>query len=161
MSENHDFFASTWEAEQRAFRAVIAALGADKLDYKPHERSMSAGDLAWQLAIEQRGMADILKSNETVYDTNGRPESLDAILAAWDHATNDMRETLKTKENAKWDEDAKFIVGGQAAWTTKLQNMLWGFLFDMIHHRGQLSTYIRPTGGKVPSIYGPSADTAE
>jgi len=36
--------------------------------------------------------------------------------------------------------------------------MLWGFLFDAIHHRGQLSSYLRPMGAKVPSIYGPSAD---
>jgi hypothetical protein len=35
---------------------------------------------------------------------------------------------------------------------------VWGFLFDEVHHRGQLSTYLRPMGGKVPSIHGPSAD---
>jgi uncharacterized damage-inducible protein DinB len=35
---------------------------------------------------------------------------------------------------------------------------LWFILFDAIHHRGQLSAYLRPMGGKVPSIYGPSAD---
>jgi hypothetical protein len=34
----------------------------------------------------------------------------------------------------------------------------WGFLFDLIHHRGQLSTYLRPMGSTVPAIYGPSAD---
>ena len=38
--------------------------------------------------------------------------------------------------------------------------LLWIALFDVVHHRGQLSTYIRPMGGKVPSIYGPSADEA-
>jgi uncharacterized damage-inducible protein DinB len=38
--------------------------------------------------------------------------------------------------------------------------MLWGLLFDAVHHRGQLSAYIRPMGGKVPSIYGPSGDDA-
>ena len=38
--------------------------------------------------------------------------------------------------------------------------MLWAVLFDAIHHRGQLSLYIRLTGGKVPAIYGPSADEA-
>jgi uncharacterized damage-inducible protein DinB len=38
--------------------------------------------------------------------------------------------------------------------------MMWFFFFDIIHHRGQLSTYVRPMGGAVPSIYGPSADTS-
>jgi uncharacterized damage-inducible protein DinB len=41
-----------------------------------------------------------------------------------------------------------------------VEGLLWIALFDMVHHRGQLSTYIRPMGGKVPSIYGPSADDA-
>jgi uncharacterized damage-inducible protein DinB len=36
---------------------------------------------------------------------------------------------------------------------------MWDFFFDAIHHRGQLSTYLRPMGGTVPSIYGPSADS--
>ena len=44
------------------------------------------------------------------------------------------------------------------AWEDTVQNMLWGFLFDMVHHRGQLSSYLRPMGGKVPAIYGPSGD---
>jgi uncharacterized damage-inducible protein DinB len=43
-------------------------------------------------------------------------------------------------------------------WETSLGDMLFGILFDAIHHRGQLSTYLRPMGAKVPSIYGPSAD---
>lgn len=159
MTTNADFFAEKWEAEQGAFRNVLAALPTDQLDYKPHERSTSAGDLAWQLAIEQRGMADLVKSNQTNWDGAARPATLDEILAVWDRATEEMRETLKSRDDSKWDEDAQFIMKGTPVWTTKLRGMLWGFLFDMVHHRGQLSSYIRPMGGKVPSIYGPSADS--
>jgi uncharacterized damage-inducible protein DinB len=39
-----------------------------------------------------------------------------------------------------------------------LGDILRGFLYDAVHHRGQLTTYLRPMGGKVPSIYGPSGD---
>ena len=49
-------------------------------------------------------------------------------------------------------------MGPGAEWSDTLENMFWGYLFDMVHHRGQLSAYLRPMGGKVPSIYGPSAD---
>lgn len=49
-------------------------------------------------------------------------------------------------------------MGGDAVWETTMDEFVWGFLFDAVHHRGQLSTYLRPMGGKVPSIYGPSAD---
>ena len=61
-------------------------------------------------------------------------------------------------DDATWDKTAKFIVDGNVAWESPLGEMLFGFLFDAIHHRGQLSAYLRPMGAKVPSIYGPSAD---
>ncbi len=156
---NADFFAERWEIEQGAFRKVLAALPADQLDYNPHERSTAAGNLAWQLVQEQSGMAELLKTSQNAYQNTPRPASLDEILAAWDSATEETRSALKTKDEAKWDAEAKFLMGDAPVWTDTLKNMLWGFLFDMIHHRGQLSSYIRPMGGKVPSIYGPSADT--
>ncbi len=152
------FFVTRWEEEQAAFGRVLRALPAEKLDYKPHERSTGAGDLAWQLAIEQRNMSELLSSGEAVWDTSPRPASHDDIVAAWDKATETLRENLKGLDDAACAKDGKFIMGGNPIWSDKVGNMLWGFLFDMVHHRGQLSTYIRPMGGKVPSIYGPSGD---
>ena len=49
-------------------------------------------------------------------------------------------------------------MGDAPPWEESVGGFVWGFLFDLIHHRGQLTTYLRPMGGKVPSIYGPSAD---
>jgi uncharacterized damage-inducible protein DinB len=49
-------------------------------------------------------------------------------------------------------------MGEGGAWEDTVGGFLWSFLFDAIHHRGQLSTYLRPMGSKVPAIYGPSAD---
>jgi uncharacterized damage-inducible protein DinB len=50
------------------------------------------------------------------------------------------------------------LADGHVIWESTRGGMAWGMLFDLIHHRGQLSVYIRPMGGKVPSIYGPSGD---
>jgi uncharacterized damage-inducible protein DinB len=61
-------------------------------------------------------------------------------------------------DDAAWNKKAQFLMDGNVAWEAPLGDMLYGFLFDAIHHRGQLSTYLRPMGAKVPSIYGPSAD---
>jgi uncharacterized damage-inducible protein DinB len=55
---------------------------------------------------------------------------------------------------------ARFRVGGTPRMETSLEQFLWCFFFDAIHHRGQLSTYIRPMGGKAPAIDGPSAGDA-
>lgn len=158
MATNADFFAERWEYELKAFRKVLAALPADKLDYRPHERSASAGALAWQLANEQEGIARLVRSQRAEWTNTSVPEKLDDILAAWDQATENVRAALAAKDDSKWDGEANFMMGDTPVWTDSLKNLLWGFLFDMVHHRGQLSTYIRPMGGKVPAIYGPSGD---
>jgi len=49
-------------------------------------------------------------------------------------------------------------MGGTVTWETTVGDMLFGFLFDAIHDRGQLSSYLRPMAAKVPAIYGPSGD---
>ena len=51
-----------------------------------------------------------------------------------------------------------FYYEGKVVSEQPIGQFLWFILFDSIHHRGQLSTYLRPMGGKVPAIYGPSAD---
>ena len=69
-----------------------------------------------------------------------------------------VQERLAKVDDAKWTSPGDFRMGGQSVWSTTVQDLCWGYLFDMVHHRGQLSAYLRPMGGKVPSIYGPSAD---
>ena len=66
---------------------------------------------------------------------------------------------LRNMADADWSHQA-WLVQGTKEFLLKdtVGGLLWIALFDVVHHRGQLSTYIRPMGGKVPSIYGPSAD---
>jgi uncharacterized damage-inducible protein DinB len=60
-----------------------------------------------------------------------------------------------------WNHQAWLIQGTEEILLKDtVGGLLWIALFDTVHHRGQLSTYIRPMGGNVPSIYGPSADDA-
>lgn len=154
-----EFFVKRWETELPAFRKVLAALPADKLDYKPHERSTSAGALAFQLAFEQGDLEDLLTKGEAVFDpTRKRPETLEEIIALWDQNTEKVRAALNAADESKWSAPGKFKVGDHVVWEEDVHGMLWGFLFDMVHHRGQLSTYLRPMGAKVPAIYGPSGD---
>lgn len=153
-----EFFVKTFENEQPAFVRVLRALPSDKLDYSPHERSTAAGDLAWQLVQEQRALAGLTTEGNVPYETPARPGSTDAIAGEYEAATNRLRELLGTMDDARWEGPAHFVIGGQSVWDDTVAAMFWGFLLDMIHHRGQLSTYIRPMGGRVPSIYGPSGD---
>jgi uncharacterized damage-inducible protein DinB len=60
--------------------------------------------------------------------------------------------------DAAWQKNGKLLIGGKLYREAPVGESLWYSFFDAIHHRGRLSTYIRPMGGQVPSIYGPSGD---
>jgi uncharacterized damage-inducible protein DinB len=61
-------------------------------------------------------------------------------------------------DEATWNRTGRFMMNGQVRMEQPISGFLWLIFFDAIHHRGQLSTYNRPKGGKVPTIYGPSGD---
>lgn len=153
-----EFFVQTWEKEMPVFGKVLRALPADKLSYTPHERSTKAGDLAWQLVLEQRSLAGIAGKGEFDWENLPSPGSLDEIIREWDKATDQLRAALQGLDETRWARESKMLMAGTPGWTDTTGGMLFGFLLDMIHHRGQLTSYIRPMGGKVPSIYGPSGD---
>ena len=153
-----EFFVKRWEQELGAFGKVLRAVPDKQLSYKPHERCTSAGALAWQLADEQKQLSELLDTGEAHIEIKPHPKKAADIVAEWDKATAELRNRLSKIDEKKWSSPAKLVMGGQAIWTDTVENMLWGYLFDMVHHRGQLTSYLRPMGAKVPAIYGPSAD---
>jgi len=155
---NRKFYAQRWEQDQPAFVRVLRALPGDKLDYKPHERSTSAGDLAWQLAEELRVLSEVDESGAINWAPQPCPATIEEIADAYEANIARIRTLLESMDDTRWDGEGRFLFNGQEAWKSTLGDIFWGFFLDSVHHRGQLSTYIRPMGGKVPSIYGPSAD---
>jgi uncharacterized damage-inducible protein DinB len=119
---------------------------------------MSAKDLVWLLARELKDAAVIVQKHEVSFSMPPAPASLAELIAAYEKNAAALKRKVANLDGAAWAKTAKLLMDGNVAWEAPLGDMLWGFLFDAIHHRGQLSTYIRPMGGKVPSIYGPSAD---
>jgi uncharacterized damage-inducible protein DinB len=61
-------------------------------------------------------------------------------------------------DESGWQSKVQLLIEGTPYREGRVGEFLWYLFFDAIHHRGQLSTYIRPMGGEVPSIYGPSGD---
>jgi uncharacterized damage-inducible protein DinB len=157
---SREVFVKHWNAEAPKFGKVLSALPADRLSYRPHERSASAGELAWQLAEEQRVLNEMLDSGEIHWELERRPHpaTLDEIVAAWDERTAKLRPRIEALDEARWGGPVTFMLNGKPAGNSTVEQYFWGFLHDMIHHRGQLTVYIRPMGGKVPGVYGPSAD---
>jgi uncharacterized damage-inducible protein DinB len=152
-----EYYLECLKAEKPKFVRVLKAVPGDKAGYRPHERCTCAGDLAWLLASELRDACEIVERGEVNFKPSTAPSVAESIVA-YEKNIDDLQKRVAALDDSKWDRQAKFLVDGNVAWEAPTGDMLYGFLFDAIHHRGQLSSYLRPMGAKVPSIYGPSAD---
>ena len=155
---DREFFLSRRQVELPAFVNVLKALPADKMDYKPHPNSPSAGQLVWTLAQELKSAADACEKGEASFPTGAAPD-LAAMQAAFDAHYARLTDVVTRMDEAAWEKPARLSAGGKVMMEQPAGQFVWMLFFDAIHHRGQLAAYIRPMGGKVPSIYGPSADT--
>ena len=86
------------------------------------------------------------------------PATTKEILDTYERHHDNVTKTLERLSVTQWERQVPFMFGGQEVMKETGYENAWGFLFDIVHHRGQLSTYLRPMGSTVPSIYGPSAD---
>lgn len=154
-----ELYVKHWNQEEPKFGKVLRAL-PEKLSYRPHERSPSAGEIAWQLAVEQRVLNEMIESGKVQWSMQRTPHpaTMEEIIAEWDAQTAALRKRIEALDDAKWNGKVTFYIDGHEGGRGTVEEYLWGFLHDMIHHRGQLTVYIRPMGGKVPGIYGPSGD---
>lgn len=157
MTKN-EFCIATRKAEFPTFVRVLKALPRDRLDYRPDPKSRTAAELAWVMAAEEASLLELLESGVMKWKQEEPPSTVDEIVAAYERNATAVTERLEKLDEAGWQNNGKFMMGGEAVWESTIDGFVWGFLFDAIHHRGQLSAYLRPMGGKVPSIYGPSAD---
>jgi uncharacterized damage-inducible protein DinB len=154
-----EFYVERFKAELPVFVKVIRALPADRLDYKPHERNSSAGDIAWFLVAELRALVDMLEKGEVHWERKPTPDSLEEIAAEYEAAAGALEKGVEAADDARWERKCDMYFGGKLMKTAPFGDTAWDFLFDAIHHRGQLTAYLRPMGGTVPSVYGPTADT--
>ena len=157
MRNFREYYKECFEAEKPKFIRVLKAVPAGQAEYRPHPRSTSAGDLVWLFANELHDACELVDRGEVSWVARPAP-TIPESIAAYEKNAAELETRVARLDDAAWDRPARFLVNGKAIWETSLGDMLFGFLFDAIHHRGQLSSYLRPMGAKVPSIYGPSGD---
>ncbi len=155
---NREFCMARRKAEVPTFVRVLKAIPPGRLDYRPDPKSRTAAELAWTLAQEEGALASLLDSGTADWKETPPPAKVAEIVAAYEKNAAAVDQCLGRLDEAAWEKKGKFMMGGVPVWEDAMSGFAWGFLFDGIHHRGQLSTYLRPMGGKVPSIYGPSGD---
>ena len=153
-------FLDTFAREFATTMKVLRAYPANQFDFRPHMRAKSARELAWTFVIEQN-LLDRAFSNEPMFAGGGpppAPNDFQAILVQLEADQQKLVEKLRRIPEDDFHDIMQFPTGpGQMGDWSKLA-FAWFILSDHIHHRGQYSVYVRMAGGKVPSIYGPSAD---
>jgi uncharacterized damage-inducible protein DinB len=152
-----EFYLDNRNRELPAFQKVLAALPKDKYSYKPHDRSPSATQIVWTMVQEMNCLIRLIDTGELTFE-NVPPPSPDEMIARFNQHYETLTHKVEALGEDGWHRSGKFVMDGKVRREQPIGAFLFGFHQDMIHHRGQLSAYIRPMGGKVPSIYGPSAD---
>jgi uncharacterized damage-inducible protein DinB len=151
-----------YDHEVGTTRKLLERLPDEQLGWRPHDKSMSLGELATHLTNIPMWAESIL--NEGGFDLSGAPPPRDArvsradVLDAFDAATKQTRGWMD-KTDAEYQAPWTLKRDGQVMFTTpRIVAFRSWILNHLIHHRGQLSVYLRLTNVPVPSIYGPSAD---
>lgn len=157
-----DMFIQTLERESQITKKLLKAFPANKLDFKPAEKSRNARELASIFVTEQgladravKGTLDLTKSGGSMTKVEG---SLDDIIAAFEKGVRETIATVSKTSEEDLNKSIKFPVGPGKLGDFRRMDIAWMTLQDQVHHRGQLSVYLRIVGAKVPSIYGPTAD---
>ncbi len=140
------------------FVKVLKAVPEGRLDYRPDPKARTAAELAWLFAQSESALISLLDTGTIEWNESKPTAGMESIIAAFEKNAGAVNERLAKLDEAGWEQKGRFLMGDAPAWEESMGGFVWGFLFDLIHHRGQLTTYLRPMGGKVPSIYGPSAD---
>ena len=152
-----EFYVESRQAELPKFQRVLQALPKTEYAYRPHDRSPSAEQIVWTMTNELKSCNGLVDTGEILFDHSPAPAP-DRMIALFDQYYADLTARAAKMSEADWNKTGKFMMGGQVRLQQPVGHFLWMFHHDMIHHRGQLSAYLRPMGGKVPSIYGPSGD---
>jgi len=156
---NQEFLRQTLSAEFDRFRKVVEALPADKLDYRHDPKSRTASELVSHLIGHFEDLAELMDDG-VIHHRNQVPfDSKADALAILERSAREAETKLASVSDDAWGQVGEFFVGNHSVMKAPRQALAWMLFLDAVHHRGQLSTLIRPMGGQVPAIYGPSADT--
>jgi uncharacterized damage-inducible protein DinB len=155
-----DYFATLWEGELPATAKVLANVPDDRRDYKPDGKSRTAWELATHLALADVWFIQSIIDGSFIFDPQSERDQAAGFKSAADVAAFYRREVAaKLQELRALPADRLTKVVDFFGLMQRPNVTYLGFANNhSIHHRGQLSSYLRACGSKVPAIYGSSAD---
>ena len=146
--------------EHRTTKSAIEAIPSDRGDYRPDPNAKSAMELAWHIAAAQHRFLGGVVAGGFDFTPIHRPDSVrtSGDIAGW--YADSFAKNLSGLSALRGEQLVK-ILDFRGVFQLPAVMYLQFEMNHEIHHRGQLSTYLRPMGGKVPAIYGESYDSAE
>ena len=160
MASEKEQLLQVWETESATTRKAIAAIPEAKRDFRPHEKARSARELAWHLVEGEKFFVDMfLTRTFEVRKDSEAPATIREVLEAFDRQHRALAQKVRAADDKQFAGTIQIPVGPKKMGDVPMMGILWtGLVLHGVHHRGQLSTYLRIMGEKVPSIIGPSAD---
>ncbi len=161
---NKEFFIQTWQAEMKRTAGAVRALPADmtKLNYKCDEKARSAADIIGHILPHAEALTNAVDSFIAIEQPGKQYNSIEEAALYFEKYASLLVDKLNATDDKIWNEQiVEFHLNGNNLFAYPMSNMFWMFMFDIIHHRGQLSTYYRHMGVRNPQIYGPTAEDME
>jgi uncharacterized damage-inducible protein DinB len=158
-----DQLLAEYRAEAHTTRKFLERLPEDRLSWQPHEKSMTAGQLAYHIAATPASIVQMALKDEfalsDIPQSREQPTSLRQVMEAFERSVGTVEEHLPRISDERMQLPWQLVDNGKQLMTMPRAVMLRTILFNHIyHHRGQFGVYLRLVGAKVPSAYGPSGD---
>lgn len=150
--DEKSLFTGFWSKEAKTTSKVLSRI-PEGSDYRPDPKSRTARDIAWQIVGEEKMIIEAVETGAAAWAPGPTPATMKEICEAYDRQSADIMNRWRALPVERWNGTLEFFGAKRPA-----SPMAWSFLFDIVHHRGQITTYLRPMGSTVPQIYGPSAD---
>ncbi|MDQ4079951.1 MAG: DinB family protein [Gemmatimonadota bacterium] len=151
---------SEFDQEMATTRRLLERVPSDKATWKPHAKSFPLGHLAQLVARMPGWIANTLR--ETSLDLATAPgysfEPTEALLKEFDANVRDAREALSASQDADYNARWSLKHGDRVLWAAPRGQVVRNHVNHLIHHRGQLTVYLRLNDVPLPPLYGPTAD---
>lgn len=154
------------DQEMAGTRRTLERVPMDRVDWRPHEKSMAMGYLAGHIAeLPKWAVLGLKEDSFDLAPPDGEPyrspehESVESLLADFDANLSEARVAISAAPDEAFGEEWTLLRGGETLFTMPRLSVVRTFVLNhMVHHRGQLTVYLRLNGVPVPGLYGPSAD---
>ena len=145
-------FVGFWTGESRTTRTVLSRI-PEGSTYKPDPKARTAQEIAWHITCSEKMLIEALEQGKAEWAPPPTPATMAEVLAAYEALSATMPTRFAALPDQRWTGTMDWFGTQRPA-----APLAWSFLFDIVHPRGQITTYLRPMGSTVPQVYGPTAD---